>query len=353
LLVSAVSIVNALQANVVELPCDVKILERHDIKNMVPAKITPKNFSHLILTLQVCGIEKAQVAGWNGYKGNMVLFSNGTVVPAEDLTLPKHALFLEKCGCSFKVICGYSSDNFKNCRYFEPSCSVGAPQPATTEIPRECNLPQRPACPVGQQCEVRPVCPPAVCPPVVCPSIVCPPAVCPPVVCSPVVCRPEPICRPEPCEIEKENCPFFVSKRKVCDATPCGKKYCEISSIKTFVISAKAKDNGMYLQVYTLKNSACKEMIDLKKPNLGCAPAALYEPRKLFHLRRLIEKEHGECVCLYIDDCNKIYAKVGNYIYLVCEKSRGRRSRVSLKRVRSEELKHLIKRGLYGVEFDC
>lgn len=107
--------------NVVKLACDVKIAEVPFSPEMVPAKATSGNLAQLILALNICNIERAQVAGWNDHVGNYILYSNGALVPEGALDIPKEALFFDSCNCDTqRVLCVVNPDDPHHRRCYLP-----------------------------------------------------------------------------------------------------------------------------------------------------------------------------------------------------------------------------------------
>ncbi|KAI5179430.1 hypothetical protein PAEPH01_2637, partial [Pancytospora epiphaga] len=133
------ALVSAEAINLIKLKCRVKILEVPMNSSMVPAEITPENFAQLILALKCCKIPKAQVAGWNGHKGNYVLYDNGTVVPAEDLTLPNIALFIKQDQDCPQVVCVVNPNDPQQQKCFMPCGRTLSRVTCTGKIP-DCEM---------------------------------------------------------------------------------------------------------------------------------------------------------------------------------------------------------------------
>jgi hypothetical protein len=71
--------------------------------------------------MQRRGIERAQVAGWNNFRGTYVITSNGTVTPPVPLDLPKIRIFFKKYrDCREKIV--FLAICEEACRKVEPVC---------------------------------------------------------------------------------------------------------------------------------------------------------------------------------------------------------------------------------------
>lgn len=163
--------------------------------------------------LVACNIEKAQVGGTNVHKMPMVLYNNGALVPYDTNRPVHHALYVYKCGCDYKIVCGVYSKDFAKCRYYEVCYKNGKP---TKEVKKDYCPPY---CPPVEKSHIVPYCPPN------------PQPYCPPVEkCDIIVpyCPPEPYCPP------RGACPYFSQNITKCVATPSGKRYSKITTAKTF-----------------------------------------------------------------------------------------------------------------------
>ena len=66
-----------------------------------PAVATSYNLTSILNTMNACCVDRAQVAGWNNFRGIYVVYSNGTVVPGEPMNLPDTSVFFKK-----SALCG-------------------------------------------------------------------------------------------------------------------------------------------------------------------------------------------------------------------------------------------------------
>lgn len=310
---------------VVKLPCDATVKEHLNIncQDLELSIVTPENIADLIATLVACKIEKAQVGGTNVHKIPMVLYSNGALVPY-DIYKPVHyALYVYKCGCDYKIVCGVYSTDFKSCKYYEVCYDFGKPYKCYDQV-----------CPVEKP---QPYCPPVhkpqpYCPPVQKCDVIVP--YCPP--------KPQPYCPP------REECPYYSTNYTKCVTTPSGKRFSKMSVAKTFKYQ-----NPSCLLVYGIANAKSLETIDLRRRNASNIPSILYDYRRLCFIYRELKRRYpGSLVCIFVDCRNCVYAKIGWCLYRVYYSGE---NVVRTSQVNERDLRLLTKKGLFGVEFndDC
>merc|ERR1712035_216938 len=105
------------------------------------------------MTLKCCGIEKAKVGGYLGRKLMMVLYDNGTLVQYDPAYPVSYALYIEKCGCNYKIVCGYSAEDGSCKKYYEVCYDMGKGC-HEKEYREDCHVPANDCYSPGQPCHV-------------------------------------------------------------------------------------------------------------------------------------------------------------------------------------------------------
>lgn len=323
ILPALLSSVFARETNIVKIPCNAEVKECLNInqQEMHLARIDAANFHELIVTLKCCNVKRARVGGYMGTITPMVLYDNGAVAPPVPYDPVEYALYVLKCECDYKVVCGYSTDGFKTCKYYEVCYDYSG----------GCNDVCAPVCPPNP---CPPVCPPNPCPPV------CPPDVCPPNPCTPV------------CPPAVGSCPYFAQKSKVCVTTPTGKRYSEISTAKTFVYPSGFSASNPIVNVYGQATVSSVETVDLRMRNASI-PQIIYDRASLYSLKQQLECKFGTCVCLFVDCNSCVYFYVNGCLYKVTFVRTDGSQGVNYSAVTESELAAATKKGLFVVEFGC
>ncbi|KAI5150059.1 hypothetical protein ENBRE01_1276 [Enteropsectra breve] len=341
--------------NLVKLACDVKITEVKDTGNLVPASITPENFSQLFLALQFCGAQKAQVAGYMDHKGNYILYSNGTVTPADPLDLPSLALFFEKCPCEpMKVVCVVNPDDPDKKRCFVPSFSSVSKTTCCGDLPDQPVIcggkyspifagSLQPLAASGGCCQANenPVNPNTgvgccantggVNPCMSNPSGVDPcmsntgnqsccqnletkdnECCCSDIPCgevSPTLCCKE--LRENKCSSDECSIPSAVSRRRYLDKTPCGVSVTDVDASKVFEFKCVCKNNVMIpiVKVSTSKVIEKDEYINLRQKGIRLFPTILNRASVVWKLR--------DTIACMLDVPFDLYVTAENHFYVV------------------------------------
>ena len=311
---------------IVKLPCDARVQETLNINQseLELAVVTSDNILDLVSVLVACGVEKAQVGGYNLYRLPMVLYNNGALVPY-DVNRPVHyALYYYKCGCDYKIVCAVYSKDYKECKYYELCGSKSTVKevcpPKVTYAPG-----------IKEICPAAPVCPQ---PEIICPR---PEPYCPPV---PICPAPQPYCPPT------QVCPYYSSNTVKCVKTPCGKRFSKITTAKTFkFVSPKC------LYAYGTADIKSQEAIDLSRGRCANIPKLLCNYTYLMCVYQQLKSRYpGSLVCLFIDCNSCLYVKIDSCLYrIVCD---GPQPLRTIPISSDEELKRITRKGLFGIEFD-
>lgn len=346
------SLVLARQINVAKLACDVKITEIPYSKDLIPAKINPGNFTDLQLALQCCNIEKAQVAGWNDHNGTFILYKNGTVVPARMDDLPNVALFFKRCGCkNLKTICVYDHDKPN------PKCLLPCAYP--TSISNVCiDIPGFPTPCIEKQShpihEKQPYHIPERCQS---PTSECvyesvkqlpKPYDCIPSCFTGCDSKIKEFYKSKKCNNNK--CPVFVKQLKLTECEDGIKKKKNIETLEVCsyrCVKIKDKPQAIARVISKCSESILKE-INLSKEHEPLSPEILNKPKKIFKIKRCIEKYLQRKVCIYTTPCNKLYIFVDNELWLI---SFNKKSLVLTKQS-ERKIEKLCSKGLISITFD-
>lgn len=341
-LLAFVALVTAREINLLKLACDVKITEIEAPADMIPAVITPDNFSQLILALKCCKIDRAQVAGWNDTKGTFVLYSNGAVVPAESLTLPNVALFFTRCKCpAARVICVVNPDDPRTMRCYEPCATITERVTCCGDSSslEECPCPGENPAPCGNPAACEAPC-----------YEPCHPPYSSPPVCNPPTCIQECVSESS-CELECEpNCPPPIERRsRSRKETPCGTETTRRKTSRTFVFQERIVNckKVPILKVISKERRLKEQTIDLCNPDTRLTPSCLQCPDILYKMKRQIEKRLGSPVGLYVTMSNKVYARAGSRLF----RAKIVDAKLVIEEVGRDCIPPIVCRGLFGVKF--
>lgn len=315
----------------------------------VGAAATSENIYTLMRMLKEHNIEKAYVYGWNDHSKVMVLYANGTIAPySKFVNEAEYAFCTIDCPCPRdNVIATYYTGKGDNVGYCEPSHKV----PDCTYVCKNDTSPQKP------------------CEPVVNYKPGCKVESCPFVHKKPI----KPVCRPpkdedscssdETTEERAPRCPIFVKQSEKCHKE---KKKCDtgkpffkkelMSEFKTYTYG-KSHRNKYVLKSLEETNVLKEEkyLIDERKGGSEHSnlPKLLRNPKLLKSIYHYLSCKFHEKICLYINDCNEIFALICEKFYKV-EKNERRHSKRKffVKRLDRRAAKKLLSRKLYGVTFE-
>lgn len=288
--------------------------------DLVPGVATSYNLPVILEAMRCNSVERAQVAGWDCFRGDYVVYQNGAVVPGIKGDLPEVAIYFKECEK------GKGKIVFVNKR--NPKCPIYKKEviyPSNESKP--CHPPlviERPPLVVNHNPVVVKPCPPVVVehPPVVKP---CPPAVKP---CCPVGDK-----------------SFTRNSKKV----RCGKN-CKAEELKSSSMSfvyTTDRINGQNARVLIVneknkKETKTKIFLD-RDSNLRIK--ILNHPEKLICIKLKAEKILCGKVCLYVNDLSNVYVLFKDRLYSMNNRE------ITPKLVSKKARKELIRRGLYSVEF--
>ncbi|KAH9412174.1 hypothetical protein HK407_01g00670 [Ordospora pajunii] len=172
--------------------------------------------------------------------------------------------------------------------------------------------------------------------------------------------------------VKKEKCAFSSGHRrfpnKKFEITSSLKKF--VFDIKTFhrkgetIVKVTSNSNKEKVERFVISKNGEIKGTDNKKCKIDPLPRCLKNPRKLYRLKKCIERMLNNTeVCMYINDKCEIFIVVPNgracvvYKVIVKGEGEGRKEKIRIsKQIRGDRLRELIKCGLFGVEFgsiDC
>ncbi|KAF9764616.1 Spore wall and anchoring disk complex protein EnP1 [Nosema granulosis] len=160
-------------------------------------------------------------------------------------------------------------------------------------------------------------------------------------------------------KIRNPRCPIFVKQSESCNRTnkKCtnGKPYYTnsiFSNLKTFTIR-KEKSGDYTIESVGEKNVFERRKYSVKKGDKSCEkadfPSVLCSPNKLKKKYELLRSNYKKPICLYVNDCNMIFALVDDVLCRV-KKTRGHGGKRLL--ILEEVDEEIIQMGLYGVKFE-
>ncbi|AFN82405.1 spore wall and anchoring disk complex protein EnP1 [Encephalitozoon romaleae SJ-2008] len=342
LLAIAFGAINALKTKALHLNCEQELKPYNavlDAKCMAFA-LNGSNINEAIRYLKAMNIEKAYVLYWNDHdlrQNPMVLYSNGTLAPLDPHTnTAKYVLCVETCTC--------------------PGSEIRPSAPAPCEkiyIENNGSVPCEKIYIGGET-----------------------------TTCKKIVVNPSPKRECIPCEPCDSSSSDEVCKDKRCKVFPrvckkaCGsrhrrspKKVEVVKSQKTFtfdvekyrrrgevVVRVCSKDSKDKFEKFVLSRNG-----EIRGKNDKCVPEVLPKclrcPSKVYKLKKRIERDVCQKVCMYINSKCEIFVLIGDCeFYRVIVRENGRHRGLRLRKVRGHKLKELIKHGLFGVEFgpvDC
>lgn len=351
-LIFLISFVIADPIKIIKIRIDITINEVPMSSNIIPAKITPQNFSQLIMALKCCRIDRAQVAGYNGHNGLYVLYDNGTVVPAEPLTLPNVGLFFQKTNKNiFRVLCITDLSNPEKIRCYEPTATIISRCTCLAEMPQKDKSSITPSC-SAQTCPSQTCLSPTF-PQTTCLSPTCPSPTFPQTTCSAPAC-PQPSCStcnsaigihqiPSNQQVNI-NAPNIAAVRHYCKKTECGKALIKKSFSRKYIFGMKSDPS---LVVITKKHKRTEEIIDLNKPGITLNLPFLNHRDTLLNVKKSLEKEFKMPLALYINSKNHLLVFVNQRLHLV--KING--DVIQAKKIKQECISSFICKGLSRIDF--
>lgn len=296
MLITFFDIIAPKNISIMKLPCNVKSTEITPPAKMIPAEITPENFQQLIKSLKYCHITKAQVAGWNGEKGSFILHDNGTVVPAETLTLPNVGLYFDVCGCApFQILCVTDFSNPEKMRCYAP-CGVKVE---------------------SVNCEKSPTFPEAN---------------------TPALCE------------SQDKFPTFAKQTRRCKKYPCSENELDKICSRRLIFECDEKKQPI-LRVITKVTTKCTQNVNLDDSRCKITPSTLSDRDTLYKIIQLLMKENTCPVGLFVSNNNRLYARImstaSGVFYTICYKN----DTITLKIVPDNKLASIVSRGLFRVTF--
>lgn len=295
-----------------------------------PGKATSYNIRQIMDEMARCGIQRAQVVGWDAADGIYVVYQNGAVVPAIPYDLPEYAVYFKMCGNSIERIVFVHEDCNKR-----PICPINPCIPCEPPFPGPCQ---------NEVVYLNPICQNTESPfiefnaPVLIENeLVCETrefdSWCPEegFVCNKPECKP----LPKVCKRVSKRC---GRKRK--EVEICSKQYhftCKkICGENKILLIEKEKDKKIRETVYILSD----------RPNLPIQ--ILNDPYLLRKIFKKVEQRFGPDFCLYINDRSCIYVLYKECLYSV-KYSNGH---VRIRKVSPKDSCKIIKNGLYLVTMD-
>lgn len=336
-LITSTACSSANEIDILELAMGTRITETIAPIGMMPAVITPSNFSQLTQVLKCCNTDRAQVAGYNGTSGTFVLHSDGTVASAMTRTLPCTALFFKvyKHPAVTGVVSAVSTGNFLVRKSSEP-CATGRavcwddpfslemrprPHSSTASCFNPCDLP----------CSSRSILP--VCNPPVCPTVT----------------------YPRSCGFEssREAEGLFSIERNFHISGQLSRGSTGVTRLRTSKTFVFQEIFGSCRKEFCLKeviSGDCRlnpSSFDFCSPSNGPIPSCLRCPDALHKTKCQIERLLCSPVCLFVSVCNDVYACANSKLYEAkyagCE--------LVIKTVDCGCIPQIECQGLFGMEF--
>lgn len=276
-----------------------------------PAVVTSYNIRRIITAMQRRGIERAQAAGWNNFRGTYVVYSNGAVTPPVPGDLPNIGIFFKKYrDCREKIV--FLTICEEVCKKNEPICNevILRPNPCS------------PVC-IPKQEEV----------------------------CNPSESK----CLPKQSWFEEEKhvkspctdkCRSIPKVCKKCITGPlCSKR--KVSKQKGSVTYTKECISGQEIPVITIDCSkkVKTRSISYLKDGVRIKIAILNNPALLSKIREFAEERLGKHVCLYVDSKSRAFILNRNTLYQVCITG----NHFSLKKLNDRQKKRVESKGLYNI----
>ncbi|KAG5858912.1 hypothetical protein KMI_10g16120 [Encephalitozoon hellem] len=335
LLAIASGAINALKTKALHLNCEQELKPYSAVlsANCMAFALNADNIHETIRYLNSMNIDKAYVLYWNDHdlrQNPMVLHKNGALAPLDPNTnRAKYVLCVEACSCPGS---NTRPGNSVPCESICVENNGSTPCSENIYVQREENI------------------------------------------CNKVVVNPSPRrCGPcEPCDSSSNNecgdrrCKVFPRVSKKVSGSRrrgCPKKVEVVKSQKTFTFDVERYRRRGDV-VVRVCSSDCKDKFEsfvlsrngeIRGRSDKCVPEVLPEclrcPGKIYQLKRRIERDVCQRVCMYINNRCEIFVMVGDCEFYRVIAREGRRRGLHLKKVRGHKLRELIKNGLFGVEF--
>ncbi|ELA41715.1 uncharacterized protein VICG_01219 [Vittaforma corneae ATCC 50505] len=302
-----------------------------------PGKATSFNLRQIMDEMARCGIQRAQVSGWDAADGIYVVYQNGAVVPALPYDLPEYAVYFKMCG-----------NNVEKIVFVHEVCDKKIVYPICPCAPCES--------PFFNPCQNEVVCVNPVCQnEVVYVNPVCQNNEPPIVEFNPVLIENELICETRDFDswcpedgfsCNRTECRTFPKVcKKVSKRSGRRRKELEVYSKQYHLTCKRIGGERKVLLIEKVKDKKVRDTVYVLNGKFHLPIKILNDPWLLRRIFKKIKQKFGPGFCLYVNDHSCVYVLFKEHLYCVKYDSEC----IKVRRVNPKDRCKIVKNGLYLV----